>query len=112
MEEERHTPYSASKRRRTTVDQGRVTKCVDYGEGKSDVEREADDLDRYKEDRRKFREALEKKRRAHQDPANSPKELHCRSPRTCSHRRMATSGRWSPPARPPSRRVTARSWRT
>ncbi len=76
MEAERHASYSASKRRRVGVDpSGRLTHSVDYGPEKSDVERDAEDLARYEKQRQKLREALEKKRRFYQDPANSTDEL-------------------------------------
>lgn len=76
MEDELQTTYPAWKRRRISVDpSGMETRWVEYGPERSDVERDERDQKKYEEHRRKFREYLEKKRRAFQDPANSADEL-------------------------------------
>jgi hypothetical protein len=73
MQAERHAAYSSWKRRRVSADpqSGTLTHWVEYGPEKSDIERDADDLGRYKEHRRRHRKFLEKKHIWFQDPANS-----------------------------------------
>jgi hypothetical protein len=76
MAEELNEPYSVTIRRRTSVDpSGMETHWVEYGPEKSDVEREAEDLERYEDQRRKRREFLGKKRTWFQEPSNAPDEL-------------------------------------
>lgn len=71
MDDELNKGYVAWRRRRTTVDRGRVVKWVESGEELSDVER----LERKKERHRLQRENYRKRpKMSAQDPTNSPEE--------------------------------------
>jgi hypothetical protein len=71
MDDELNKGYVAWRRRRTTVDRGRVVKWVEEGEELSDVER----LERKKERHRIQRENYRNRpKMSAQDPSNSPEE--------------------------------------
>jgi hypothetical protein len=71
MDDELNKGYVSWRRRRTTVDRGRVVKWVESGESLSDVER----LERKKERHRIQRENYRNRpKMSAQDPANSPEE--------------------------------------
>ncbi len=71
MEAERNETYVSWRRRRVTVDGGRVIRWVEEGEELSDIDRDARDEERYEAQRENHRR---RRKLSFQDPSNSPQE--------------------------------------